>query len=100
MLLQSFDKHPCPEPGTVFGIFQDADRKDKHVQMFANRERSFRGSKCQGGSTDLFCYWEEKREGFTWEDIFELPLPIRGDFQAKRGSLCAAKASTKRGISG
>lgn len=24
------------------------------------------------------------REGFTWEVIFKLHLPIRGDFQAKR----------------
>lgn len=58
MLLQSFDKHPCQEPGTVFGIFQEADRKDKHVQMFANSERSYKGPGCQGGSTDSFCFWE------------------------------------------
>lgn len=32
-----------------------------------------------------FTFGRGRREGFTWEDIFGLHLPIRGDFQAKRG---------------
>lgn len=32
-----------------------------------------------------FAFGRGIRKGFTWEDIFELDLPIRVDFQGKRG---------------